>query len=153
MPYKDKEAQKARSRAYYLANRERAKKRQHDWYWTHKEEARVYNAQYRAKRREELNLREVRRYYGSAKNKRLLRLYELSEADMNTMIETQGGGCAICGGTRLLGVDHCHITGAVRGILCRKCNSGIGQLGDDAARVQKAADYLWLSIAEVKAVA
>ena len=58
----------------------------------------------------------------------------------------QGGRCAICGnpprkGTKL-GVDHCHRTGLVRGLLCDLCNRAIGLLYDDPNRCFKAAMYL-----------
>jgi hypothetical protein len=39
-------------------------------------------------------------------------------------------------------VDHCHNTGVFRGILCNKCNRGIGLLEDDPARCRAAASYL-----------
>lgn len=63
------------------------------------------------------------------------------------MLEFQGGACAICGGddqvkTASLGVDHDHATGEVRGLLCRSCNSAIGQLGDDYGRIIRAAEYI-----------
>ena len=52
------------------------------------------------------------------------------------MLVAQGGRCAACG-TREPGtkkgwhVDHCHETGAVRGILCHHCNVGIGKAKDN----------------------
>lgn len=39
-------------------------------------------------------------------------------------------------------IDHCHKTNRVRGILCRKCNSGLGQFGDDVSRIKRAAEYI-----------
>ncbi len=39
-------------------------------------------------------------------------------------------------------VDHCHITGKSRGFLCNACNAGIGYLGDDVDRIQRAIHYL-----------
>ena len=63
------------------------------------------------------------------------------------LLAGQSGGCAICGkrpepGQRRLAVDHCHTTGALRGILCWECNSGLGQFGDDADLIDRAAAYL-----------
>lgn len=66
--------------------------------------------------------------------------------DYHEMLESQGG-CAICGTKspkpqRYFDVDHDHITGDVRGLLCRQCNAGIGQLKDDPEILQKAINYL-----------
>jgi hypothetical protein len=58
----------------------------------------------------------------------------------------QGGKCLICQGpqqaNRNLCVDHCHKTGKIRGLLCTKCNSAIGKLGDDPAMLLRALHYL-----------
>ena len=51
-------------------------------------------------------------------------------------------GCCICGSTYRLHIDHNHSTGKYRGILCGKCNQGIGLLNDNAELLQKAAIYL-----------
>lgn len=60
------------------------------------------------------------------------------------MFEEQGGECFICGSTedRNLAVDHCHKTGAVRRLLCQKCNQGLGLFNDDPDMLKKAAWYL-----------
>jgi len=65
------------------------------------------------------------------------------------MLESQLGGCAICAvphqdGVKGKGlcVDHCHESGAVRGLLCRQCNSALGLLKDDPVKLRKAAEYL-----------
>lgn len=77
----------------------------------------------------------------------LWKKYKLTEEVFDTINEYQGGVCAICGKAELfhgnLVVDHCHKTGEVRGLLCVKCNAGIGQLGDDPIIVDKALDYLY----------
>lgn len=52
--------------------------------------------------------------------------------------------CDICGkglGTRLC-LDHCHVTGVTRGMLCRPCNTAIGLLEDSVERLKLAARYL-----------
>ena len=53
-----------------------------------------------------------------------------------------GKVCEICGKSSPLVVDHCHVTGAIRGPLCYGCNSGIGLLGDNLEGVLRAVTYL-----------
>ena len=81
----------------------------------------------------------------------LMRNFGLTKATYDRMLADQGGGCAICGkefgmiraGKRLrLAVDHDHLTGAVRGILCADCNRGIGMFKDDPRLLQAAVDYI-----------
>jgi len=73
--------------------------------------------------------------------------YGITTAEYDAILVSQGGGCACCGakanrnGKRLF-VDHDHKTGAVRGVLCHKCNAGIGALGDDLAGLRRAVAYL-----------
>jgi hypothetical protein len=50
--------------------------------------------------------------------------------------------CMICGSTETICIDHCHETGKVRGLLCRKCNTGIGMLGDTLVQLRLAVKYL-----------
>jgi hypothetical protein len=78
-----------------------------------------------------------------ARKKNLLKEYQLTHEQYEAMYEAQGGRCAVCGATpaRLL-VDHDHATGTVRGLLCRKCNSGIGMLSDDLQLLLAAVAYL-----------
>lgn len=75
--------------------------------------------------------------------------YGIELADYEALLEQQSGVCAICGsspqdrrGHRHLVVDHDHLTGAVRGLLCQSCNRGIGALGDDPLLVERALRYL-----------
>lgn len=76
----------------------------------------------------------------------LLRSYGISEPDYKSLLESQGGVCKICGKEcstgRNLAVDHCHKTGKVRGLLCKKCNVSIGAFGDDIEVMSKAIEYL-----------
>lgn len=104
--------------------------------------------------KDELTERKVHGYrYGSDeykkhhKNLSLQRKYGITLEDYFEIIERQDGQCAICGSEineldHTAHLDHCHETGRVRGVLCRRCNTGIGMLNDDAELLVKAAEYL-----------
>lgn len=63
--------------------------------------------------------------------------------DYLDMLEDQNNQCCICKcNFRKKCLDHDHKTGKVRGILCVRCNRGLGYFADSAARVQKAAEYM-----------
>lgn len=59
--------------------------------------------------------------------------------------KAQDDKCAICRKAqegRRLYVDHCHGTGRFRGLLCRKCNAGLGHFEDDPEALRDAAQYI-----------
>lgn len=74
--------------------------------------------------------------------------YGINTENYEQLFIKQNGKCAICGkpeerkGSAYLCVDHCHKTGKVRGLLCHKCNSGIGKLNDDVTLLKNAISYL-----------
>lgn len=77
----------------------------------------------------------------------LRKKYGLSSNDFDLLLADQGGGCAICGSLRSLGngslhVDHDHVTGKVRGILCQPCNTGLGKFRDRQDLLLRAVSYL-----------
>lgn len=85
----------------------------------------------------------------------LMRTYGLTVAEYDEMKAAQGDQCAICGLTetsihhrsgepRALAVDHDHEMGAVRGLLCNRCNQAIGLFGDDDVLLIAASIYLQL---------
>ena len=53
--------------------------------------------------------------------------------------------CVICGSEGALVVDHDHVTGKVRGMLCNHCNRGLGHFRDDPVLLEFAAQYLYAS--------
>jgi Recombination endonuclease VII len=78
-----------------------------------------------------------------AREARLLRRYGITQLMLDTMMAEQNYGCGSCG--EYLAdpqVDHCHETRKVRGLLCRNCNTGLGQFKDDPVRISKALTYL-----------
>lgn len=83
------------------------------------------------------------------KNQCLRYAYNITLDKYNTLFAEQLGCCAICGIhqsklTKSLGVDHNHTTGRVRGLLCTKCNTGIGHLNENIDILNKSIDYLRL---------
>lgn len=73
----------------------------------------------------------------------LLVKYNLTPEEYTYLVMEQGGVCAVCSQVSSpLYVDHDHNTGTVRGLLCQKCNSGIGFLGDSLEGLEKAVSYL-----------
>lgn len=75
-----------------------------------------------------------------------LKKYGITQAEYDTLLEHQGGVCAVCkqpmNGSRSEVIDHDHTTGQVRGILHGTCNVALGMLDDDPERFLNAAKYL-----------
>lgn len=89
----------------------------------------------------------------TAINADMQKLYGIGIDEYELMFEAQGAGCAICGGSemsvdpktkkvRRMAIDHCHKTGKVRGLLCSKCNYGLGRFNDSIELLEKAIGYL-----------
>lgn len=85
------------------------------------------------------------------KSGRLRCSYGITLQQYERMFEQQQGKCKICrrpetaqrkGQTLKLSVDHCHKTKKVRGLLCGKCNRGIGSFDHDATLMKRAAKYV-----------
>ena len=98
----------------------------------YKEYQRQYNKRYYAGRQDELR--------DSRRENRLKYIFDMTTKQYNQMLAAQNGVCAICGlpeerkrkGRILnLSVDHNHKTDKIRGLLCSKCNTGIGMLNVD----------------------
>lgn len=74
------------------------------------------------------------------------RTFGISADEFDVLLEAQGGCCAICRKrperAASLHLDHCHDTGAIRGILCGRCNQGLGLFGDDVGMLDAAVRYL-----------
>jgi hypothetical protein len=88
------------------------------------------------------------KYLESARNSRIKTSYGLSPDDFDALLLLQNGGCAICGakyGRKIkdrLAVDHDHITGKVRGLLCAKCNRTLGMLTETPQTLRRMAEYI-----------
>lgn len=74
---------------------------------------------------------------------RLMRKYRMTPEQVEAMRVAQGGRCLLCGtSTRLLVLDHDHRDGGVRGLLCRSCNTIVGQIEQAPAMLDRLADYV-----------
>jgi hypothetical protein len=73
----------------------------------------------------------------------------VSSRQYDELLRRQGGKCAICGcenkqnkRKERLAVDHDHRTGAIRGLLCGRCNTGLGSFADSPNLLAVAIAYL-----------
>lgn len=92
-----------------------------------------YRKEWRKRHKERLRLEHVSRY-------------GISSEEYTRLLNKQDNKCAICGLSFGINytphVDHNHETQRVRGLLCRKCNSGLGQFEDSTINLQQAIVYL-----------
>lgn len=95
----------------------------------HREYNKVYSKKWRAANPEKCAGHSLKYNYG------------LSIEDYDTMLQAQDGKCASCGklpDKRRLNVDHDHITGEIRGLLCTRCNLVAGFLeGEERLMVEQ----------------
>jgi hypothetical protein len=73
--------------------------------------------------------------------------FGITHAEYLNMLEAQNGRCKICKTDTPMGngafhVDHCHTTNRVRGLLCHKCNVGLGHFNDNISLLSAAIFYL-----------
>ena len=77
--------------------------------------------------------------------------YKITLEEYQELFTKQGGKCAICNSEgfqisrnqrQMIVIDHCHISGKVRGLLCHNCNRGLGLFKDKISNLQNAILYL-----------
>ena len=126
MPFKNPEDSRRWKRAKYhatkVARAPHEKTRKAVWYKNHRD----------------VSIERTRR-------SRFKRLYDLTLEQYEQLLKRQGGQCAICGdtnGNRRLCVDHNHVTGQVRGLLCTSCNTALERLETAPLWYERALHYL-----------
>lgn len=76
----------------------------------------------------------------------LMRLYGITLEQYNDMADAQGRTCGLCGEVpdteRRMHVDHDHVTGKIRALLCHHCNLLLGNAKDSVGRLRQAIAYL-----------
>jgi hypothetical protein len=134
-------------RAWYLAHREDAIARAKAWQQENPE--RHLDNQRKRRQRPEVKARERAGH--------LRRKYGISHEEYEALLHAQGGRCAICrrepNPKISLHVDHDHETGAVRGLLCVRCNNGIALFDEDHEVLRDIAGYLDAHDPEVQEMA
>lgn len=77
-----------------------------------------------------------------------LKRFGVDQAWYDRKIQEQGGACAVCKnsdpgkGRKFFSIDHCHLSGRARGLLCSPCNIAIGGLKDCPLLLRAALEYL-----------
>jgi hypothetical protein len=138
MPYADPATQKAFLSQWHEQRRESRLAAARARYWANHEESkaaarRAANACNARKRAEARKCPDAYRFF---RLKEVLNMHGITLDKYHSLLEWQDFCCAICGtdvvsvASRQTHIDHDHETGKVRGILCGKCNTGLGKLGD-----------------------
>lgn len=78
----------------------------------------------------------------SQRRRQIRHRYGLTDAEYSRLMDAQAGLCWICGAAGVLVVDHDHVANQVRGLLCGKCNVGLGHFGDNPHMLRRAALYI-----------
>jgi hypothetical protein len=129
------EKMKAWRKQYYLKNRERLIAKQKQYY--------IDNPKKMSDRAKVYRFNNLDR----EKHSMLKRFYNITLETYNEMFVNQEGKCLICGThqnelKRALSVDHDHITGKVRGLLCNKCNFILGHSRENIDILKSVIKYL-----------
>lgn len=81
-----------------------------------------------------------------ARQNTLRHFFGIDIPEYERLLASQSGVCAICAcvcpSGKRLAVDHCHATGKVRGLLCMRCNTGLGKFDDRIDLLEAAKSYL-----------
>jgi hypothetical protein len=111
-------------------------------------------ARYRAKNKAKIqayNKEYRKRVFNSTRRYDYKTNYGITIEQYESMLVEQNNVCAIClraetatnrGKVKRLAVDHCHITGKVRGLLCHNCNTTLGKYEDKPELIKRFIEYL-----------
>jgi hypothetical protein len=162
------EENKKYAREYYLANKEKVLAEQKMYREKNKDRIAQYEREWRKKNAEKIakkksdwyfNNKDVRKEYLDKNKERFKEVrqihnkklkfkgYNITEEQYLEMFNNQNGCCVICGTPQnelkcALHIDHNHETGKIRGLLCMKCNRGIGYFNDNIEKMKNAIDYI-----------
>lgn len=125
-----------------------------EWRDKNREKQREYYKEYYRENRESVldkNKKWADKSKEEIRNYKLLQDYGINLEEYNELLKIQDNRCAICnleettmlnGKVKALSVDHCHDTNEVRGLLCAKCNFGIGLFNHNSDLLEQAILFL-----------
>lgn len=141
------EIAKERQRAYYKKNSSSELAKRKVFYRDNEKRIKTERRDRRLNNVVVLRASEKKRYEDVRYYQYITKTYGISKERLLEMRDEQNDCCAICGEsqdnlTRRLSVDHCHKTNKVRGLLCDKCNRGIGGMEDNVEILASSISYL-----------
>ncbi|MDQ4095641.1 MAG: endonuclease VII domain-containing protein [Actinomycetota bacterium] len=130
------ECNRAQRKAWYSKNRDVVIAKAKRWQEENRERHLASQRKRREENREELRERDRKRWLAAK--------YGLTPESFNELLESQNHACAICGTVmgEDLHVDHDHKWNRVRGLLCGRCNRGIGLLKENPTFLHRAGNYI-----------
>lgn len=149
MAYKDKEKQAEAIHNYYINHRSEICERMKLWRIKNIENRRAYAKKYREENRDKISLRNIRNREKTSIKWRKFR-YGISNEQFKQLLVGANNKCQICGFVFIDDggiqgkphIDHDHNTKKIRGLLCAKCNKGLGQFDDNITLFEEAILYL-----------
>ena len=114
------------------------------WRKDNPEKCKEYARAYRQRNKDKLLEKNRQRYKAHPEKYRWATIkcsYGLTKEQYEKLMRQQDGKCRICR-KPAVHVDHNHKTGKVRGLLCKKCNLGLGLFNDDPEALRIAASYV-----------
>jgi hypothetical protein len=142
-----KECRILKQNQYYCNNREKITLRKKAYYNNHKEEFNLKAREHWNNNKDRLNEARNLDYKINPKKyslRRIKQLYGLTADDVENKLLQQENRCAICRETfiKVPHIDHDHVSGKIRMLLCNHCNRGLGAFRDNVQYLDCAIDYL-----------
>lgn len=156
------------ARFSYLSNKDKILEKQKAYYQANKAKRNAFSSTYRGKNLDKVKAYEAkskekhkatyqelaRKFYRknrarlliSGRRRALAQKYNMSEEEYDRKFAEQSGLCATClkppKANKRLCVDHDHVTGRVRRLLCDRCNMVLGLIDESPSTLRRLADYL-----------
>lgn len=144
---KERERSRLKSSKFRKLNPEKAREMQKKSELKNPNTKKVYDRKYVEKNKSKIRERSKIFYYDKGRGRHLVKTYGIDNIQYSKMLEEQKYRCAICltdqnDLNKPLFVDHCHKSSKIRGLLCNRCNTGLGMFQDNIQNLQRALGYL-----------